>query len=171
MEKTITQKTIAMKNISLIIIVTVFLFSSCSKNLPVVDGTAAQKMANEWWVRLYDGGTAVTDFGHIATYNTSDNNNTQIWVDDQGEIWDFKVKANADLNNLSFSASQAVSVIDNYNIKVTITDGKIIENVGKSKTGVTTDSIYMKVQFEDDPGTTYEIKGHARTRFAEDDYH
>lgn len=150
--------------------VTILAFSSCQKK-PDAGGTATQKLANEWWVKLYDdGGTALTDFGHIATYNAAANTN-EIWVDDQGEIWDFKVKATANVSNLTFSANQAVSVIDQYNIKVNITEGKIIENGGHSKNGVLTDSIYMKIEFEDDPGSIYSIRGHARTRFAEDDYH
>lgn len=120
---------------------------------------------------MMTGGAELTDFGHIATYNTSANTSNQLWIDDQAEIWDFKVKVTADPNNLTFSANQAVSAIDGYNIKINVTDGKIIENGGHSKTGVLTDSIYMKIEFEDDPGTIYSIRGHARTRFAEDDYH
>ena len=147
-------------------------FSSCSKK-PDVGGTAAEKMANEWWAELkLDGDNAYGPgvFAKIATYNTSANTN-EIWVDDdiQG-LWDFKVKATADFNNLTFSANQAVSVVPGYEIVVNITDGKIFPNMGHSKTGNVTDSIYMKVEFEDDPGTIYTIEGHARTRFAEDDY-
>ena len=147
--------------------------SSCKKNLPDVGGTAAQKMANEWWVQLYQNNVAqypATYRGHIATYNTAGNGN-ELWIDDQAEIWDFKVKATADFNNLTFSANNVESVVPGYNIKVKITDGKVLPGAGISKTGNVTDSIYMKIEFEDDPGTVYEIRGHARTRFAEDDYH
>jgi hypothetical protein len=149
------------------------IFHACQKK-PEVGGTAAQSMANEWWVQLFDPSGApvypASYYGHIATYNTSANTD-EIWVDDQNEIWNFKVKAKADLKALTFSANKAESVVDNYNIKVTITDGKILPNVGHSKTGVLTDSISMKIEFEDDPGTIYSLRGHARTRFAEDDYH
>lgn len=143
--------------------------SACSKK-PDIGGTQAENMTNEWWAELkhlngtnYYGPGA---FGHIATYNTAANTN-EIWVDDQGELWDFKVKAQADLGNLSFAATNAEN--QNYNITVTITEGKIIPNAGHSKTGNVTDSIYMKVKFSDDP-ETFIIAGHARTRFAEDDY-
>jgi len=164
-----------MKRIYVLSIVATLIFISACQKKPEVGGTSTQKMANEWWVQLFDpsGALAVPAgyHGRIATYNSSTNTGNELWVDDQAEIWDFKVKATADPNNLTFSANQAVSVIDNYHIKVTITDGKIIEYGGLSKTGVITDSIYMKIQFEDDPGTTYVLKGHGRTRFAEDDYH
>lgn len=162
-----------MKKSILFSILTVLIFTSCKKNLPDVGGTNAEKVANEWWVRLYnpDGSLAYPAdyYGHIATYNTAANDNN-FWIDDQGNIWDFKVKATADLSNLTFKADHVKSVVPNYDITVNVTDGKIIPNAGKSKTGVVTDSIYMKVEFEDDPGKIYTISGHARTRFAEDDY-
>lgn len=156
------------------ITLTVLAFSSCQKK-PDVGGTAAEKMANEWWVQLYkpDGSLAYPPdyYGKIATYNTAANIGNELWLDDLGgNIWDFKVKVNADPANLTFNATQAESVVDQYNIKIDVTDGKIIPNGGHSKTGVITDSIYMKIEFEDDPGTLYSIRGHARTRFAEDDY-
>ena len=163
-----------MKRIFLIAGIVAVGFSSCSKK-PEIGGTEMEKMANEWWVQLYhqDGTLAVpaTYHGHIATYNSAANGG-EIWIDDQAEIWDFKIKAKADVANMTFSANKAVSVVPGYNIWVTVTEGKILENVGKSKSGVVTDSIYMKVVFEDDPtGETYTIRGHARTRFSEDDYH
>lgn len=162
-----------MKRIAIIpaLILTVFI-TACEKDLPDPGGTAAERMANEWWVQLYQDGQLVyppTYHAHIATYNTADNNNT-IWVDDMHGIWDFKVKANADFNNLTFSATQAESVIPGYNIKVDIMDGKMLPGAARSKTGNVTDSIYMRIMFEDDPGTEYVIAGHARTKFAEDEY-
>jgi hypothetical protein len=164
-----------MKKIYLLgITLTILVFTSCQKK-PDVGGTATEKMANEWWVQLYepDGSLSYPPdyYGKIATYNTAANTGNELWLDDLGgNIWDFKVKVNADQNNLTFSADQAESVVDQYNIKITVTDGKIIPNGGHSKTGVITDSIYMNIEFEDDPGKLYSIRGHARTRFAEDDY-
>lgn len=160
-----------MKSILVFIGIALIIFSSCSKK-PDIGGTVAEKMANEWWAELkLDGDNAYGPgaFGKISTYNTSANTN-EIWVHDPNQLWNFKVKATADFNALTFSADQAVSVVRNYGIKVNITDGKIFPNMGHSKTGNITDSIYMKVEFEDDPGTIYTIEGHARTRFAEDDY-
>jgi hypothetical protein len=162
-----------MKRVSLIIaglaLVTVF---SCSKK-PDTGGTATESMANEWWAELIlpDGTTNANGagyFGHIFTYNSSANTN-EIWIEDPNELYNFKVKATADLGALTFSANNVTSVVPGYDIKVTITEGKIIQNGGHSKTGNVTDSIYMKVKFEDD-ARTFTIRGHARTRFSEDDY-
>lgn len=160
-----------MKKILVLIVMTLAIFSSCSKK-PEIKGTAAETMANEWWAELKLDGDNVYGpgaFAKIATYNTSTNTN-EIWVDDMHGLWDFKVKTTADFNALTFSANQAISVISGYEITVNVTDGKIFPDQGHSKTGNLTDSIYMKVEFEDDPGTIYTIEGHARTRFSEDDY-
>lgn len=158
--------------------ITVLAFTSCQKK-PDVGGTAAQKMANEWWVTLDEGSTRdVFGIGHfqIATYNTSSNDNT-IWVDDLENGWGFKIKATADYNSLTFAAASGANneYFDpahptNFPKTVKVTEGKVIPNAGHSKTGVLTDSIYFKIEFSDDPGTIYTMPGHARTRFAEDDY-
>jgi hypothetical protein len=179
-----------MKKVNILIILAVVLgFSACQKK-PDIGGTTTQKFANEWWVELYDpSGTAVTPVEHIKTYNTAANDNT-FWIDDfpvistsggphwTGNIWAFKFKANADLNNLTFSANQAASDLSgksgttqvDYKIKVNVTNGKIIENGGHSKTNVVVDSIFMNIEFSDDPGTIYSIRGHGRTGFFEDEY-
>jgi hypothetical protein len=169
-----------MKKLILIFAIVIFILSSCQKE-KAPGGTAAVSMANEWWAQLKLDGEDVYGgfYSKIFTYNTATNSN-EIWIDDDLEstisgnfLYDFKVKATADFNTLTFSANQAVSVVPGYNIKVNITDGKVLRGVGHSKTGNITDSIYMKVEFEDDPnpGTIYTIEGHARTRFAEDDYY
>jgi len=166
------------RNIFPVLILSIFLLTSCKKELPDVGGTATQSMANEWWAQLkLDGSDVYGDYhSKIFTYNTSANTN-EMWIDDDLEstisgnyLWDFKVKATTDVSNLTFSANQAVSVVPGYDIKVNITDGKIFPGLGHSKSGNVVDSIYMKVEFEDDPGTIYTIEGHARTRFVEDDY-
>ena len=161
-----------------VFILSIFLLTSCKKELPDVENTATVSLANEWWCQLkFDGDDVYGGyFSKIYTYNTAANTN-EIWIDDDLEstisgnyLWDFKVKATADLNNLTFSANQAVSAVPGYDIKVNITDGKVLPGLGHSKSGNVTDSIYMKVEFEDDPGNIYTIEGHARTRFVEDEY-
>jgi hypothetical protein len=140
---------------------------SCSKK-PDTGGTAAEKFANEWYVTLYDGTSEAVSHAHIYTYNTAANTG-EIWIDDDGNVWDFKAKATADLSALTFSANNYPSKVGNYAVNVTITGGKIIPDGGKSKTGNITDSIAMTIKFSDDP-TTFTLRGHARTRFSEDDY-
>jgi hypothetical protein len=142
--------------------------SSCSKK-PDTGGTSAEKVANEWWVTFKVNGVDVYGLGTTAlvTYNTAGNNG-DIWIDDEEHTWEYKVKAQVDYSNLTFKATASQN--EYYNIKATITDGKILLNAAKSKTGNVTDSINFKVEFTDDPGTIYTVAGHARTRFAEDEY-
>ena len=157
-----------MKNFFLIVAV-VLIASSCQK-LKDPGATAAVKVANEWWVTLdLDGTEDYYGIGHqkIATYNTAANDN-HMWVDDYQDIWPFKFQTSVDYNNLTFSTTAAQS--EYTNITVNVTEGKILPKLGHSKSGNVVDSIHMKVEFSDDPGTIYDINGVERTRFVEDDY-
>ncbi len=153
------------------------LIFSCKKQLPSVGGTSAQSIANEWWVTLTVGGQDVYNLGHkkLVTYNTSANNN-EVWVDDLKNGYGFKVKAIMDSHSLTFSSSNGDNQYydstkpANFPKTVMLTEGKVLLNQGRSKSGNITDSIYFKTIFSDDPSTTYIISGHARTRFTEDDY-
>jgi hypothetical protein len=153
-------------------------FISCKKELDDPGGTATQKMAGEWWVQLYNPNGSLaypaSYRGHLYTYNTSANTN-EIWIDDYSDpqgnlLWDFKVKVPVDLSTLTFSASKVTSVVPGYGIKVSISEGKVLQEAAKTKSGNAADSIYMKVEFSDDPGTIYSIRGHRRTGFFEDEY-
>ena len=149
------------------IISSIPLFYSCQK-VKDPGATAAVKVANEWWVTLTFNGDDI-GIGHfkIATYNTAANDNT-IWIDDYESGWDVKFRAPVDYTNLTFSATAAQN--EYYNITVNVTDGKILPKMGHSKSGNVADSIHMKLEFSDDPGTIYEMNGVERTRFPEDDY-
>lgn len=159
-----------MKQLAFIIALAALSLTSCKKELPEVGGTAAQKVANEWWVTLTQNGTDVFRYGtfKLSTYNTATNGN-EIWVDDLKHSRKFKVKAQADFSNLTFSAAQQANEYS-ATTKVDIQNGKVLPGAAHSKTGNVTDSIYMTVQFSDRPGETYTISGHARTQFAEDEY-
>ena len=69
---------------------------------------------------------------------------------------------------MTFSTTGAQN--EYYNITVNLSDGKIFPKLGHSKSGNVVDSIHMKLEFSDDPGTIYEMNGVERTRFVEDDY-
>jgi hypothetical protein len=132
--------------------------------------TKAVKVANEWWVNLYLNGTPqYGTFAKITTYSTAANNDS-IWIDDLGNIWQFKVRALFNPDSLTFKATNAANYWPNYPITVTIKNAKIMLNAAKSTTGVVTDSIYFKVIFSDDATNTYEIKGTGRTMWSPDDF-
>jgi len=141
---------------------------SCNKKTFDPGTTGASKIANEWWVNLYLNGEAqYGSFGKILTYNVSANNDS-IWVDDLGNIWDFKCKAKFNADSLTFNTTNAVN--EKYDITVSIMDAKVMPKKAKSTTGVVTDSIYFKVIFSDDATNTYEIKGTGRTMWSPDDH-
>jgi len=170
-----------MRNIAIIAIgMCLVLISACDKrNLPDKGATYAESVSNEWWVVLSQNGSALTDPAKISTYNTSMNQDS-IFVDDLGNIWPFKCKAKIDLTNMAFSTEKTQSLTDikvpgsspaqYYRPTVTITNGKILPKAAKSLSGNPTDSIYMEIEFSDDPGNKYVIAGSARTRFSEDEY-
>jgi hypothetical protein len=170
-----------MRSIAIIAIgMCLVLISACDKkNLPDKGATNAEKVSNEWWVVLSQGGNDLIDPSKISTYNTSLNPDS-IWIDDLENIWPFKCKAKIDLANMTFSTANAGSLYDikvsgsspaqYYRPTVTIANGKILSKAAKSLSGNTTDSIYMELEFSDDPGTKYVLAGHARTMFSEDEY-
>src|SRR6266481_3858954 len=145
-----------MKKIILIVSVIVFVFTSCQKAKDP-GATSAVKVANEWWVTLTLNGDDIgTGHFKMATYNTSANDNN-IWVDDYLNGWQIKIKVPVDYTNLTFSTMGAQN--EYYNITVNLTDGKILPKLGHSKSGNIADSIHMKLEFSDDPGTIYEMNG------------
>ena len=147
--------------------VVIFALMSCQK-VKEPGATAAVKVANEWWVTLtLDGNDIGPGHFRMATYNASANDNN-IWVDDYQSGWQFKIKTPIDYTTLAFSTMGAQN--EYYNITVNLSDGKIFPKLGHSKSGNVVDSIHMKLEFSDDPGTIYEMNGVERTRFVEDDY-
>ncbi len=126
------------------------LFSNCSKDLPDPGATAAVSMANEWWVTFsQDGVDLLGAHVKVSSYNTATNDDS-LWLDDLGNIWNFKCKTLANFQALTFSADSSQN--DYYDIRVHIANGKIFKGGGVSKTGNKTDSIYMEASFGDDPG-------------------
>ena len=92
------------------------------------------------------------------TYNTSANNPNEIFIDDQGNFWDFKIKATSDVNSLTFSATDALN-LSYDDCTVTVTNAKILKNGGVQKNGSPADLISMDVEYSDDPGTIYHLEG------------
>ncbi len=134
-------------------------------------GTSVEAMAGDWYVQTLVDGEVVADYALISTYNTSANDGKEMWIDDHGHVWDFKVKSPVTTSSLSFAGSNLASSVDGYNINVNITEGKITKNGATSTGGHTVDGISFKATFSDDPDAlTYEVKGYRRTGFIEDEH-
>jgi hypothetical protein len=164
---------------------------SCDSDDPTIGRTAGQEIAGEWWVTYsIDGADVGGGYSEIITSNTAANVNTEMLISDivtataaTGNFWTYKIKAQLDPTDKKFSADEVTSTGavrgTPYDIKVNIAEGQIFLNEGKSKTGVVTDSIYFKIQFEDDEDDdgnaapylhTFVVSGHKRTGFTEDDF-
>jgi hypothetical protein len=148
------------------------------------------ELSGEWYVETSVDGMVVLGHEKIATYNTSAADGSQIWVDDLEHIWPVKAKISASPSSNSFAGmgdnivapiysydtadiaepyDSITSTFEGYHT-MEVLEGKVINDAGRSKSGVVTDSIYIKAVFSDDPGTEYEMAGHRRTGFLEDDY-
>ena len=101
----------------------------------------------------------ITDRFHLLTYNTSANNPNEIFIDDQGNFWEFKIKATSDVNSLTFSATDALN-LSYDDCTVSVTNGKIVKNGGVQNNGSPADLITMDVTFsDDDDALVYHIEG------------
>ncbi len=167
------------KTIYLLMMCAGLLFAACDKE--DVGETATVAAAGDWYV-TYDGadsaGNVVAEdiFGmgytHLLTYNLASNVSNQMYVDDQGYFWEYKVKVNLDLDNLTFSATDAAN--EYYDCNVTIEGGKILPGAATNPHGTAADSIVFYVTYSDDPYIGYyydklKVSGYRYTGLASDD--
>lgn len=177
-------------------------FSSCEKE--DIENTATVNMAGQWYVTI-DGADENGDvipgyedyFGVgrvlLLTYNTADNNSTEMYVDDLGAFdvatyydnggypdYAFKCKVGIDYKNLTFSSNSAEneSEINGYDsdlYPITITGGKILKGAGHQNNGSVADSIVFYVTYEGDPWypddgyAMYKVSGIRYSGLAEND--
>lgn len=166
-----------------LILLGVMSLTSCEKD--PIEGTAAQAMAGEWFVTAVavdKAGKVIYEdadlFGignfHLDTYNTASNSTTEMWIEDNGNFWDFKNRINIDLNGKTFSAANAQN--EKYDCKVTIENGKILEKAATTPHGTPADSIVFIVTFDDDDYPTkygfygYRVAGYRYSGLAEDEH-
>ena len=133
-------------------------------------GTATQAMAGEWWIQIgIDNELLVPNYFKILTYNTAENISSKMWIDDQENLWPFKIKMDVNPAEKTFSANASES--EYGDITVTLQNGKIIPGaVIAPNSKAVTDSIYVEAEFSDDPGTIYQLSGYRRTRWQVDDH-
>ena len=156
------------KNIFAIIVVVISLASCDLGKEPDIGGVLLQEMTGEWWVNIYFDGDPIFGYTLMSTYNTADNNTTDLFIDDHA-VWPCKVVANADVNSMSMSGSTLNNLYDE-SIQVDVIEGKIIENAATTTGGNTTDSIYVRFKFSDDIDNEYVYAGYRRTGFLEDEH-
>lgn len=157
------------------ILAVVVLFSSCDikDDYDEIDSEVVEA-AGEWWINYSTDGYE-SGYLKTLTFNTSTDDGSEIWISDEGNFWVYKVKCPVNIDNLTFSGMDLVSAAtwqgEPYDIKINISNGKIIEDaVDNLASGAVADSIYFEIEFEDDPGTIYQAAGFRKTGFIEDEH-
>lgn len=144
------------KVIYLFMIMAGMVFASCEKD--EIGGTATRALAGEWYVTVdgvdADGKVLYEDvFGlgstMLYTYNTAANVPTEMYVDDAGAVWEYKVRVKSDIDALTFS-TEGAAANEAYDCKVTIEGGKVIPRAATTPHGTPADSIVFYVTFSDD---------------------
>ena len=143
--------------------------TSCDKGVePELEGVAIQEMCGEWFVETFVGDAKVLGYAEITTYNTAKDGTDEMWIDDLGHIWEFKSVTPINLGAKTFSGNDLESVY--YPLTISLTNGKILDDAATTTGGNAADSIYFDIEFSDDPGTIYTIRGYKRTGFLEDEH-
>jgi len=176
------------KYISIAFAVFALSFSSISCSVETDEepgGTNVEKMAGLWDVTLSvldkDGNLIAEDpwnmgVFNVMTYNTADNSTTEMWLDDDGNFWNFKFKVGINYSARTFECGET-----DYDAKGTgkakVLSGKILEGAAKNLHGMPNDSIVFDIAFSDDDEDgdevfdpycyTYRISGQRFTGFYE----
>jgi hypothetical protein len=184
------------KYLFLFVAVLALAFQSCEKEFEP-GGTAVEKMAGDWWVTnqqsvaeylyLFEGEGNMPNeadienwewdyiyddsHSHVYTYNTAANVPTEMFIEDGGSFWDYKVKAKVHYEARTFEVPTTANLAYD-NCEVTIIKGKMIEGAATTPSGMPADSIVFYVKFSDDSyGFTYtKVSGFRRTGFPADDF-
>lgn len=154
-------------------LVLVLLTSACSKDeIPM---TSTVNLAGEWMVCAYYGDEQLTDQFLIITYNGNADDGKTIWVDDLGNFWapQTKVEVPCDVPSLTFGSStpcvNEYGFDDGTDMMVTVTDGKVVFGGAVTPSGMPADAIEFNIEYSDDPGSVYTLRGYRRTGFVADD--
>lgn len=162
------------KYLFLLIAVLSFGLTSCDDSDTDPGATAVVDMAGQWDVKV----DAIDESGNILyedpygkgtitllTFNTAANTDKEMWISDDGNFRNFKMKVAVDYPNRTFSAPEA-----DYDAagtgKAVITNGKVLKGKAVNLHGMPNDSIVFDIKFsDDDNGLTYRISGQRYTGF------
>jgi len=158
-----------------------FLFTACDDEVEIWESSTGELDGN-WYVSYDHSQYGEDPFGvgltMVHTYNTAADNGQEIWLTDEGNFWEYKVRIPANPASLTFGGTDPVtSVVEGYGIQVRVTNGKVIKGAVQMPSGVMTDSIYFEIWFEDlvdatgiENDTLY-VSGFRQTGFQEDEPH
>lgn len=129
-----------------------------------------REVSGEWFIMGYetDGATPVADYARFLTYDAETIGDNDFYIEEY--VPNFELKSKVQNNgDLMFSGqTDAPELVTGGT--VTISNGKIIKDGGRSTGGTVVDSIYFEAEFDWDPGYIYKFGGHRRTGFEEDEH-
>lgn len=170
-----------MKKINYIfsILFVLLIIQSCDKKDDFVnENSETVDVAGDWFVKHFHSDiSANPEYINAMTFNTSSDVPDSIWLTDDGNFWDYKVKIPCNVADLTFGGSDtAINSVSGYPIKVVVRNGKIMKSVSKQPSGFVADSIYYEIWFEDledasgIANDTIIVSGFRRTGFVEDEH-
>lgn len=145
----------------LCVVVAIF-FVSCEQveSVPDASDIVIQDITGTWVVDMtYDGDDAGTNT--ISIYNSSTNDTSSMWLDDQEHSWGLKAKVPLNYEALTFEGSNLDELY--YEVTVNITKGVIVKNGATTPSGEVVDSIYFEAEFSDIPGEIWVYSGYKST--------
>ena len=165
------------KYLILLFVALSFSLVGCEETDTEPRGTAVEKMAGTWYVTWEQknaqgqwedilGGTVEVD-----TYNTAANVATEMWLK-EGYLLNQALKMSVYYPARTFEMAEQTIAVQEANwgvagITLSVTDGKIMEGVATTPSGMPADSIVFFVNVQGDD--TYKVAGYRRTGFTEDE--
>jgi hypothetical protein len=152
---------------------------SCSKDEGIEDNPNTITLAKHWFVQVQGSTTGYSLFSTRTTtlVEVVDSFGSQrervltdtITLDDHNQLLPtFRSNVRINVTARTFGEGQYRNwqSADNFILK----EGKMIRNGGRSRSGNTVDSIYIRYAFASAPTTEYILRGHERTGLIEDEY-
>lgn len=144
------------------------ILASCQKT--PIGGTAVEALSGEWYVQvdIVDENGDVVEGGEdfnggrslLLTYNTPDNSDNKLYINDLAGFWDFTVKVPCNVANYTFATAEAKEYDnESYESKVSVYGGKIVLGGATTPSGATADYIEFFCNFDDDDLKSYGMPG------------
>ena len=161
-------KTETMKNYITLLVLAVAFITSCDEKEDYVQiNSSTMEISGEWWVEYSTDGYN-SGLTKLIISNTSADDGNEVWISDEHNFWEYKVKCPVNMEQLTFSGNDLSNI--EYDVLIQINGGKMLKDAAKSTSGVVTDSLYFEIEFADDPGTIYQASGWRKTGFLEDEH-
>lgn len=172
-----------MKKFALLLIAAASLIiTSCSKDEGIADNPTTGNLSKQWFVRVQGPAstsnyslfstrtlTVVTSYDALGSPVARTLSDTLVLDDHELLNPTFRANVRITVANRTFGAGEYKNW-NNPSDSIIVKEGSIIRDGGRSRTGATVDSIYLRYAFKSAPNTDYMLGGHARTGFVADEY-